>query len=147
MYRRHSNNNWYCAYPECKVTSPKSSKVTSENHSLVGFFSLLLVWDYGRHDKNNVISHMAAKHGYRKSYQCSLCNKTFPTYFHLNRHTTICGVSKCFVCQYCEKRFMHQGNLDNHVAIVHTKTRDKFKCNVCGHEYSTKDSYIAHYQG
>ena len=149
VQRRHSNNNWYCAYPECKVTckAKKAQKLHLRIIHLLDFAHYCWYCDYGRHDKNNVISHMAAKHGYRKSYQYSWCNKTFPTYFHLNRHTSTCGVSKCFVCQYCEKRFMHQGNLDNHIAIVHTQTKDKFKCNISGHEYSIKDSYIAHYQG
>ena len=95
VQRRHSND------VKSLAKQKKSQKLHLRIIHLLDFSHYCWYCDYGRHDKNNVISHMVAKHGYRKSYQCSLCNKTFPTYFHLNRHTSMCGVAKSFASFLC----------------------------------------------
>ena len=42
---------------------------------------------------------------------------------------------------------MHQQNMINHVAICHTKTKDKWHCQLCGKQYSSKESFQGHYKG
>ena len=45
------------------------------------------------------------------------------------------------------KKFMHQQNMINHVAICHTKAKDKWHCQLCGKQYSSKESFQGHYKG
>ena len=42
---------------------------------------------------------------------------------------------------------MHCKNKDNHEQVIHCKTKEKYKCNLCGKEYSTDQSYKTHYKG
>ena len=151
IQRRHSQDNWYCSVEGCKsekgCKSKKAQKLHFKTLHLKEFSHYCLYCNFGRHEEGLVLSHMAKVHQAPKEHKCSICSKEFPSVQHLKRHVAICGSDKIHICQYCEKRFMHQQNLQNHIQVAHEKTKEKYKCNLCGKEYSSKESYMGHYKG
>ena len=37
--------------------------------------------------------------------------------------------------------------MENHFAVTHTKSKDKWKCQLCSKDYCTLESFKAHYKG
>ena len=148
IQRRHGESNWYCSYESCEVKcgTKKAQKTHLRNQHFNEFRHWCLYCDYGRDELSNVISHMSSVHTNVKPHSCNLCTSSFSSLQHLKRHQSTCGKKK-HLCQYCEKAFMHVKNKDNHEQVIHCKTKEKFKCNMCGKEYSTVQSYKAHYKG
>lgn len=48
------------------------------------------------------------------SSQCSLCNRTFPSSWHLRRHIRTHTGDKPYKCDVCNKTFNQEGNLKRH---------------------------------
>ena len=68
---------------------------------------------------------------------CEICDKTFTTGSHLNRHMDeVHGESPTFTCSFCDYRTKDEGNLKKHV-LVHCDTKP-FKCDIC--HFETKRS-------
>ena len=45
------------------------------------------------------------------------------------------------------KKFRVKGNMENHFAVTHTKSKDKWKCQLCSKDYCTLESFKTHYKG
>ena len=150
IQRRHGEHNWYCSYENCEVKcgTKKAQKVHLRNQHFNEFRHWCLYCEYGRDELSNVQSHMSSVHTNVKPHSCTLCDSSFSTLQHLKRHkATYVKKKKKYLCHYCEKAFMHCKNKDNHEQVIHCKTKEKYKCSLCGKEYSTDQSYKAHYKG
>ena len=56
------------------------------------------------------------------------------------------------VTKYISANIVRRGLCTNrtyriHIQVAHEKTKEKYKCNLCGKEYSSKESYKGHYKG
>ncbi|CAL4125098.1 unnamed protein product [Meganyctiphanes norvegica] len=106
-----------------------------------------------------------------KTYQCSLCNKTFNLSSNLNRHmsTHIGGKQyktrqnfddikdkqnivknqiayseeSSYHCRQCDKAFSSEFNLKRHSNSIHTVGKI-YQCNQCNNTFSRKDYLVTH---
>ena len=78
----------------------------------------------------------------RAQHVCDVCEKSFTTASHLERHVRIQTNEKPYECDVCEKRFTQAGTLKRHMRI-HTNERP-YECHVCEKSYRQLSSLKYH---
>ena len=98
-------------------------------------------------------SHLVAKHGAEKEFECGEhnlipgCGGKFASVLHLRKHQLTCGVKeKQHICEICQKGYMKKENLVHHIKVIHIQEKDKLQCNLCGKTYQSKNAYENHYK-
>ena len=73
----------------------------------------------------------------KKTFVCTICNKSFTTRFSLKTHMVIHADLKPFECPYegCNKCFRTKSTLNTHISLIHTVEKD-YICSACGKAYS-----------
>ena len=108
--------------------------------------------EYGNNTKDLVYSHLVAKHGAEKEFECGEhnlipgCGGKFASVLHLGKHQLTCGVKeKQHIYQICQKGYMKKKeNLVHHIKVIHTQEKDNLQCNWCGKTYQSEHSYKNH---
>ena len=111
-----------------------------ENHVTRSHFQEFLHYckycEYGNNTKDLVYSHLVAKHGAEKEFECGEhnlipgCGGKFASVLHLRKHQLTCGVKeKQHICAICQKGYMKKESLVHHIKVIHTQEKDKLQCN------------------
>lgn len=111
----------------CVLPAPSGSQSTTAHVDHQPLSSML---DFGNH------SRIFAK------YTCKVCNKSFSTSSHLNRHKRIHTGERPFACKFCGNAFRESSHLRNHERI-HTGERP-FSCKTCGRDFTRHAILQAH---
>ena len=78
---------------------------------------------------------------YKKLY-CHVCQKSFPSSCHLERHSTVHTGKKLFECEKCHKSFNYRQSYSNHLNS-HSEERP-YACNVCGYAFKNSGDLRKH---
>lgn len=76
-------------------------------------------------------------------YKCLTCDNTFKTKDILRRHSVRHTKGKNFKCLMCPREFFFQRDLNFHNQKSHNSS-EKFLCEFCNHEYSSKSALTKH---
>ncbi|XP_013193804.1 zinc finger protein 878 isoform X22 [Amyelois transitella] len=76
----------------------------------------------------------------RDEYSCAVCDKNFPSLFHLNRHTITHFLS--FVCHVCGSSYVASTGLLRHVRSKHQDY--EVPCKKCGKKFPTMEAKEKH---
>ena len=79
--------------------------------------------------------------GNRKSYFCTLCDKSFANSSNLNRHMQIHTGKYSYYCQICRKGF---NETNNYKAHMNKHEGRSFPCQFCNNRYSSERSMKDH---
>lgn len=75
-------------------------------------------------------------------YQCEVCEKTFPSSFHVKEHMVVHSGAAEYNCTVCGISYKFRSNLNRHMRSKHS--RRSFPCTFCRREFSRKDSLLFH---
>jgi len=78
----------------------------------------------------------------KKSYECTLCGKSFSNRNGVKQHEIVHTGVKQFKCEDCEKSFGQKGALLNHKAL-HADEKP-FKCSFCDKDFTQKGNMKTH---
>ena len=90
-------------------------------------------------------SHVAKLHSLsdQPKFQCNLCDKSYKTKAHLQRHQKNSHVKiKPYKCDICDKSYKESKTLEHHMATIHKGER--IKCNECESTFKWKTSLDQH---
>ena len=94
--------------------------------------------------KDNLICHMKMCHSEDQGHQeCKICEKSFPTELHLNKHTRKSHTDTRYTCAIGSLTFKHKDSLTLHDASAH-KRKFKMICQFCGRGFNIKTEYQSH---
>lgn len=65
-----------------------------------------------------------------KPFKCEPCDKAYPSSSSLNNHK-LTHNGPYFKCEICDKMFTSKYNLVSHTKIMHAKTKECHKCEIC----------------
>ena len=78
------------------------------------------------------------------SYQCSYCDKCFPSQYYLRFHeTSVHSKSKSFPCPRCDKIFTGEYYLRQHKRRMHSESRPH-ACSKCASSFGVKYDLVVH---
>ena len=78
----------------------------------------------------------------KKSYDCTLCDKSFSNKTGVKQHQVVHTGIKPFACDDCEKSFGQKGALLNH-KVLHADEKP-FKCSFCDKDFTQKGNMKTH---
>ena len=84
-------------------------------------------------------NHLHPHHGV---YQCTYCDKVFPSTYHLSSHMVTHTGEKSFSCLYCDKSFGRRSTLRAHMTTHSNKSN--FMCPVCEKACNDNNSLEEH---
>ena len=88
-------------------------------------------------DDKELSTSMEMKENLEKNEACEVCENTFRTVQHRNRHMLTHTGEKPFKCEKCDKYFSQKVNLERHT-ILHTGLKP-YKCDSCEKEFNRKE--------
>uniref|UniRef100_A0A3Q3R2R5 C2H2-type domain-containing protein n=1 Tax=Monopterus albus TaxID=43700 RepID=A0A3Q3R2R5_MONAL len=105
------------------------------------------VWACSQCDKrfsfqDRLAAHLLHHEAEKKSFACSVCEKTYNKMHLLRRHETAHSTVRPFICDTCGKGFKAKSGLRQHQSI-HTGER-RFTCATCGMRFRTSGHLFGH---
>lgn len=94
------------------------------------------------HKRRHLLVHQTAP----KEFKCDNCNKIFRRKHHLERHALLHENEKVYDCTKCDKKFPTEFKLATH-QVTHGERRKytkSFKCDVCDRAYTLEKSLKVH---
>ncbi|XP_050425422.1 zinc finger protein OZF-like [Adelges cooleyi] len=79
-----------------------------------------------------------------KLFQCNLCYKTFTDQSNYGRHQKTHSGENPFTCHVCKKKFSRKSNLNTHIKIIHEGEKP-FECDICQESFPRKYNLTSHY--
>lgn len=92
--------------------------------------------------KANLNRHMCNVHGEPKPFQCSTCEKAFPTNADLQRHVRREIKEWAFTCDICNEKFPSKGKLTDHIDKHNNNKRHI--CETCGRAFRYQSNLSRH---
>lgn len=76
-----------------------------------------------------------------KKFKCQLCQKSFTTYYGLQKHSDL--HENGYLCKFCKKEFAVKSDMSNHIFADH-KEDQKHACDHCDKSFTQKSSLKEH---
>ncbi|CAH1118383.1 unnamed protein product [Phaedon cochleariae] len=95
-------------------------------------------------ERNNTTSTRVTRSSKNKGpYKCHICSKVSPDYVRFVIHMRMHNRSKRFPCELCQRTFKLESRKDQHMEIVHKKSKENM-CMICLEQFRSREELEAH---